>query len=72
MELIDISVPVRPGMVTYPGDPPVILERVRSIADGAGHSLSRLDLGLHSGTHVDAPLHFIDGGAAPRPCRSTS
>jgi arylformamidase len=64
MELIDISVPVRPGMVTYPGDPPVILERVRSIVDGKGHNLSRLDLGLHSGTHVDAPLHFVDGGAA--------
>jgi arylformamidase len=64
MEIIDVSVPVRPGMVTYPGDPPVVLERVRSIADGAGYNLSRLDLGVHSGTHVDAPLHFVANGAS--------
>jgi arylformamidase len=64
VEIFDISVPVRPGMVTYPGDPPVVLERVRSISYGAGYNLSRLDFGLHTGTHVDAPLHFVDGGAA--------
>jgi arylformamidase len=64
VEIHDVSVPVRPGMIGYPGDPDVRLERVRSIADGAGYNLSRLDLGVHSGTHVDAPLHFVDGGAA--------
>src|SRR5438128_12340284 len=60
-KIIDISVPVRTGMVTYPGDPTVRLERWSSIADGAVANLSRLDFGVHSGTHVDAPLHFIDG-----------
>ncbi len=64
MELIDVSVPVRPGMVTYPGDPPVSLERVVSIADGGVCNLSKLDFGVHSGTHVDAPVHFIDGAPA--------
>ena len=64
MQIIDVSVPVRPGMVTYPGDPEVRLERVSSIADGALANLSRLDLGVHSGTHIDAPLHFVDGGAS--------
>ena len=64
MEIIDISVPIRPGMVTYPGDPTVTLERVESLAAGDEVNLSRLDLGVHSGTHVDAPLHFIDGAAA--------
>jgi arylformamidase len=64
MELLDISVPVWPGMVTYPGDPTVRLETVRSIADGAGYNLSRVEMGVHAGTHVDAPLHFIAGGAA--------
>ena len=63
MQIIDVSVPVRPGMVTYPGDPPVRLERVSSIADGAAANLSRLDFGVHSGTHVDAPLHFVDRAA---------
>lgn len=61
VEILDVSVPVRPGMVTYPGDPEVRLERVSSIAEGAAANLSRLDFGVHSGTHVDAPLHFIDG-----------
>ena len=63
-ELIDISVEVRPGMITYPGDPTVSLERVVSIAGGGPCNLSRLDFGVHSGTHVDAPLHFIDGAPA--------
>jgi arylformamidase len=62
-EIIDISVPVRPGMVTYPGDPTVTLERVVSIAEGGVVNLSRLDFGVHSGTHVDAPVHFIEGAA---------
>jgi arylformamidase len=64
MEIIDISVPIRPGMVTYPGDPTVTLERVKSLADGDAVNLSRLDLGAHTGTHVDAPLHFIEGAPA--------
>src|ERR671933_2983346 len=63
MEIIDISVPVRPGMVTYPGDPEVRLERVSSIAEGAIANISRLDFGVHTGTHVDAPVHFVDGAA---------
>jgi arylformamidase len=62
VQIIDVSVPVRPGMITYPCDPEVRLERVSSIADGDVVNLSRLDLGVHSGTHVDAPLHFLDGG----------
>jgi arylformamidase len=64
MEIIDISVPIRPGMPTYPGDPTVTLERVKSLADGDVVNLSRVDLGAHTGTHVDAPLHFIDGAEA--------
>src|SRR5712691_8337645 len=51
-------------MVTYPGDPAVTLERVVSIRDGADYNLSRLDFGVHSGTHVDAPVHFIEGAPA--------
>src|SRR5919201_2162872 len=61
MELFDISVPLREGMVTYPGDPQVHMERVESIANGDPANLTRLDFGVHSGTHVDAPEHFIDG-----------
>ena len=57
MEIIDVSVPVRSGMPVYPGDPEVRLERVSS-----SPAVSRLDFGVHTGTHVDAPLHFIEEG----------
>ena len=61
MDWQDISVPIRDGMVTFEGDPQVHLERAMSIADGAVCNVSRLDYGIHSGTHIDAPIHFIDG-----------
>jgi arylformamidase len=64
MELLDITVPIREGMVTYPGDPTVHLERVSAISEGAVANLSRLDFGVHSGTHIDAPVHFTDGAPA--------
>lgn len=63
VEILDISVPLREGMVTYPGDPVVKLELAQSIAEGSTVNLTRMDFGLHSGTHVDAPVHFLDGAA---------
>jgi arylformamidase len=59
----DVSVPIRPGMVTFEGDPAVLLERTSTIAAGDVCNVSRLDFGVHSGTHVDAPAHFIDGAS---------
>jgi arylformamidase len=64
MELIDVTLPIRPGMVVYPGDPEVQLQRLSSIAGGDPANISRLDFGVHTGTHIDAPLHFIDGAPA--------
>lgn len=61
MQIIDISVPIRPGMVVYEGDPDISLTLAASIAEGAQANVSRLDLGVHTGTHIDAPHHFIDG-----------
>jgi arylformamidase len=58
----DISVPIRPGMWVYPDNPGVSLERAQSIERGDTANVSRLDFGVHSGTHVDAPLHFFDDG----------
>lgn len=63
MKVYDISVPIRPGMIIYEGNPGVELERVDSISEGAHANVSRLELGVHTGTHVDAPLHFIEGAA---------
>jgi arylformamidase len=61
MPYYDVTVPVRPGMPVYEGDPAVSLERVASMAAGAICNVSRLDFGVHTGTHIDAPLHFIEG-----------
>lgn len=57
---IDVSVPVRSGMVHWPGDPGVNLERIQSIDAGDEANVTRLDMGAHTGTHMDAPLHFFD------------
>jgi arylformamidase len=59
----DISVPINAHMHIYQGNPGMSLARHESIADGAHANVSRLELGVHSGTHVDGPLHFIDGAA---------
>jgi arylformamidase len=64
VSLIDVTVPIRPGMPVYDQNPGVHLERARSIANGDAVNISRLDIGVHTGTHVDAPVHFIDGGAS--------
>jgi arylformamidase len=63
LSLIDVTVPIRNGMPVYDGNPGVHLELARSIAVGDTVNISRLELGVHTGTHVDAPLHFIEGGA---------
>jgi len=63
VKLHDISVPINAAMHVYDGNPGFHLELVDSIAAGATANVSRLDLGVHTGTHVDAPVHFIDGGA---------
>jgi arylformamidase len=62
--LIDVSVLLRPGVPTYPGNQPFEFEPVKRIANGDSSNVSRLVMGTHSGTHVDAPKHFFDDGAA--------
>jgi arylformamidase len=59
----DVSMPVRTGGLVYPNNPPISITPVQSIAAGNTANVSRIDLGSHTGTHVDAPLHFIAGGA---------
>jgi arylformamidase len=59
----DVSVADRPDMHVYPGDPTLEQTQVRAIKRGDAANLTHLSLGAHTGTHVDAPAHFIDGGA---------
>ena len=61
--IYDISVPLRTGGVVYPGNPGISITPQQAISQGAGANVSRLDVGSHSGTHVDAPKHFFDDGA---------
>lgn len=61
--IIDISLGVGPDMLTWPGDPPVEVEPSSRISKGDAANVSELRLGTHTGTHVDPPFHFIDGGA---------
>jgi len=63
VEIFDVSVPIRDGMLHYSGNPPVHVTRVSSIEQGDPANVSELDMGAHSGTHVDAIDHFIEGGA---------
>jgi arylformamidase len=60
---IDVSVPVRSGMVHWPDNPPIELVRIMDVGKGDPATVSRLSLGVHSGTHVDAPVHFLVDGA---------
>lgn len=60
MKILDISVPVSPGLPVWPGDSPVELERYRALSAGDDANVSRICCSVHTGTHVDAPGHFID------------
>lgn len=58
----DVSLPLRAGMAHWPGNPPVRIARVRDLARGDRSTVSSLSMGSHTGTHVDAPAHFLKGG----------
>lgn len=59
---IDITTPISPSTPVWPGDPKAELTRILSFNNGDACTLSLLSAGLHTGTHLDAPLHFIPGG----------
>ena len=59
---IDISIPLRDAMVHWPSDPPVSIKRVKDIEKGDTANLSVISMGAHTGTHVDAPIHFLKQG----------
>lgn len=59
---IDISVPLHDGMVHWPDNPPVKVERMLDLDAGDACNVSKMSLGVHTGTHVDAPRHFLREG----------
>ncbi len=62
MNIYDITLTISPAMPVWPGDPAVRLEQVESIDKGDHVNVTRLDLSAHTGTHVDAPHHFLNDG----------
>jgi arylformamidase len=62
MIIYDVSLTISNALPVWPGDPPPDLRRVLSIDAGDAINLSQLTCGVHTGTHLDAPSHFIRDG----------
>lgn len=63
VRLIDISRSLNPSIAVWPGDTPFEIRRMASLAEGASVNLTTLIVSAHTGTHVDAPYHFMPDGA---------
>ncbi|MBR9922104.1 MAG: cyclase family protein [Bacteroidetes bacterium] len=61
-QLIDISNPLHPALPVWPGSHGIHINKLMDQEKGDEATVSRLDIDIHSGTHIDAPLHFIKGG----------
>lgn len=64
MRIYDVTVPITNMTPVWPGDPPPSIQRVAKIEDGADANVSKLEMSVHLGTHVDAPYHFLGSEAA--------
>lgn len=61
MKIYDVSVPISSQTPVYEGDPSVQIDLKLSMAKGDNANVSQICLGVHTGTHVDAPNHFVEG-----------
>ena len=59
----DVSVPIDTGMVHFPNDPSIEIDNITHVERGDVCTVSRITMGTHTGTHIDAPIHFLPGGA---------
>src|SRR5215469_14754896 len=59
---LDVSVPIYAGMVRFPDNPSIEIDTITHVERGDICTLSRLAMGSHTGTHIDAPIHFLPGG----------
>jgi arylformamidase len=59
---IDVSVPLQTGIAHWPDNPAVTIERMLDISKGDTANVSVLSMGSHTGTHMDAPVHFLNEG----------
>jgi len=63
MPIYDLTVPLTEEMPTYPGDPGIQIRDWYSLEKGDPANVTHLNFGAHTGTHVDAPVHFIQGAS---------
>ena len=63
MPIYDVTVPLSNDLLTWPGDPGIEIRDWLSLSNGDAANVSVLNFGAHTGTHVDAPAHFIEGAA---------
>jgi arylformamidase len=61
-KMIDISLPLHEGMITWPDSTSFRLLPVKSFSAGDEVNVSRLDCDVHMGTHIDAPRHYLKEG----------
>ena len=59
MQTYDISLTISSELPVWPGDPAITLERVQKIEEGDSANVTRINMSVHVGTHVDAPYHFL-------------
>ena len=59
---IDVSVPIFAGLVHFPDNPSIEIETITHVERGDLFTVSALTMGTHTGTHIDAPIHFLPGG----------
>lgn len=62
MKIIDITHPHSSALAPWPGDTPFNFRLTVAMRDGASCNVGALSTSIHSGTHLDAPFHFNDGG----------
>ena len=62
MTIYDVSLPISESLVVWPGDPSIRITQPSHLDRGDEATVSRLEMGAHTGTHVDAPAHFVQGG----------
>lgn len=61
-DVFDISLPITEDIVVWPGDPKPTIRQLSSIEEGHSSNLSQIRMSVHTGTHIDAPRHFLQDG----------
>ena len=62
MNIIDISIPLSEKTPVWEGDKGISVSRVEKIEEGSDYNVSRIELGVHAGTHINAPFHLLNNG----------